>query len=641
MRILLITFLTISAFLIFSIGEASSRSAVRKSGDSARLDPVVITSSGIPVELSRYPSSVTVLDEEYIDSRNTDNLADIMRLVPGLYIDQSAGMAGTSSVYLRGGDPNFTLVLIDGIRVNDPGNSRGGSFDLTTISTANIEMIEIIRAPLSAVYGSDALSGVINIITKKGSRDFHNVADASVSSDGGYRMLTELGNTVDGFNYSFSASYHDDGEPVDESSFRNFSLISNLGYLITDSIDLTLVSRFSSTKKERFPDDSGGPEFAEIREREHSDTDHFSSGLKLNIDHSNMFRQEIAVDLFYSDEELESPGVAPGMRDPAGVPPRREDSSFFRSEFKIVNIYSPSAEAAFSFGLNTVYEDGQNESELIFDSPVPANFKLDRFYYAVFGEAVYSPADGLDLTAGLRLDIVDDYKNEFSPRLDISYDLTRTTRLKFSYGEGFKLPSFFALGSPVVGNDDLKPESGRSFDFGVVQRLFADRLQATFTLFYNDFENLVDLQEEPELRLVNRSNVTTRGVEFEVFFTPAEDVSISGNLSYVNTDIEETDEELRNRPEWLANVILNWRVWNDMRLFVNGNYTGEVRDSSVPTGDVRLDGYFRLDSSVTYRINRIFEGYLSIENILDRDYQQFVGFDAPGIRPTAGLRGYL
>ncbi|MEZ4546331.1 MAG: TonB-dependent receptor plug domain-containing protein [Thermodesulfobacteriota bacterium] len=132
------------------------------------LEPVVVTGTLNPASLSQTPASVTVITREQIEERNPSSVAEILQQVPGLYVDQPASRGGVTSVYIRGGDPNFTLVLIDGVKVNDPTNNRGGSFDFSTLSPDNIERIEIVRDPMSSLYGSDALSGVINIVTKKG-----------------------------------------------------------------------------------------------------------------------------------------------------------------------------------------------------------------------------------------------------------------------------------------------------------------------------------------------------------------------------------------------------------------------------------------------------------------------------------------
>ena len=132
------------------------------------MEPVVVTATVAPTLLDRTTAPVTVISRAQIEAQQVESVTELLRQVPGVHIDQAGSRGGTSSVYLRGSDPNFTVVMIDGIKLNDPTNSRGGSFDFSKLSTDSIERIEIVRGPLSAVYGSDAVGGVINIITRRG-----------------------------------------------------------------------------------------------------------------------------------------------------------------------------------------------------------------------------------------------------------------------------------------------------------------------------------------------------------------------------------------------------------------------------------------------------------------------------------------
>ncbi|MCA9811144.1 MAG: TonB-dependent receptor, partial [Candidatus Dadabacteria bacterium] len=195
------------------------------------LEPVVVTGTLNPASLSQTPASVTVITREQIEERNPSSVAEILQQVPGLYVDQPASRGGVTSVYIRGGDPNFTLVLIDGVKVNDPTNNRGGSFDFSTLSPDNIERIEIVRDPMSSLYGSDALSGVINIVTKKGEGKPSAFAEGSYGRYGQYGFLGGISGAGDFYNYSLSGSWLDDGEQVEGSSFKSPSFTGRLGVL--------------------------------------------------------------------------------------------------------------------------------------------------------------------------------------------------------------------------------------------------------------------------------------------------------------------------------------------------------------------------------------------------------------------------
>jgi outer membrane cobalamin receptor len=131
--------------------------------DDVLMEKIVVTGTTFPVSISEFPSEITVIDQQLIRSSHAKNISELLRTVPGVFIDQQGGRGGISSIYLRGADPNFTLILLDGVKLNDPNNSRGGSFDLSTLSTDNVERIEIVKGPQSAVYGSDAIAGVVRL----------------------------------------------------------------------------------------------------------------------------------------------------------------------------------------------------------------------------------------------------------------------------------------------------------------------------------------------------------------------------------------------------------------------------------------------------------------------------------------------
>src|SRR3954470_15006040 len=132
---------------------------------------IVVTGSRVAAPPEELGANVTVLSRGDFDVQKPAKLADILRRVAGIHIDQVGGRGGTGSLYMRGADPNYTLVLVDGVRVNDPTNARGGSFDFSTFDIADVERVEIARGPYSAVYGGDALAGVINIVTRHAARE--------------------------------------------------------------------------------------------------------------------------------------------------------------------------------------------------------------------------------------------------------------------------------------------------------------------------------------------------------------------------------------------------------------------------------------------------------------------------------------
>ena len=605
--------------------------------ESSRLDPIVVTGTNIPSDLISFPSDVTVIDSKIIRDSQADNISELLKTVPGVFVDQQGARGGISSVYIRGADPNFTLVLLDGVKLNDPNNSRGGSFDLSTISTDNVRKIEIIKGPQSFVYGSDAIAGVINIITYKGLTETKRVVDISGEADKGYRVLTEVRGSGDNFYYSFSGSYLDDGDPVEGSGFKSPSIIANLGYY-SDKFEINSVTRYAYIDSESFPDDSGGPEFAVIRESERRKTNQLTNGINAYYEIRPFWSNNLKLNFTLIQEDTDSPGVAPGIRDPFGIAANESDNRYYRLEAEYINSVRFLETNAFSVGLDLQYENGESNGQILLDNGIPTGFELERYTVSPLAEVKLNPYSNLYVTLGGRIDIPEDFDTEFSPFAGIKFIVEGTgTVLSADWGEGFKLPSFFALGNPVVGNSGLRPETSRSYEFKIEQT-FSDLFVGSITYFDNEFKNLIDLEEGPPPLLVNRSRVTTRGFEAALQTKEFYNAVITGNLSYVDSDIKGTDEELRNRPNWLANIVILWSPVNTLDFYMNINYVGEYLDSSIPTGDRTIGNYVVVNTAVTFIFKNGFESYIAVENLFNKDYQQFVGFDAPGIRPRIGLR---
>src|SRR5262245_7870118 len=185
------------------------------------LPPVVVSASRIPSPLAETLPSTTVISRTEIEAKQPISVTELLRSVPGLHIDQNGGRGGVASVYTRGADPNFTLVLIDGIQMNDPLNSRGGSFNFSDLDIAGIERIEIVRGPLASVYGSSAMGGVINILTRRGSGAPQGSMEINGGRFGYGRTGLSAAGATEKFDYALSSAYLSDGEPVKGSAFRN------------------------------------------------------------------------------------------------------------------------------------------------------------------------------------------------------------------------------------------------------------------------------------------------------------------------------------------------------------------------------------------------------------------------------------
>ncbi|MFQ5445036.1 MAG: TonB-dependent receptor plug domain-containing protein, partial [Nitrospinales bacterium] len=397
-------------------------------GEPVELKPLVVTGTVFPTSSSRKSTvGLTVIDREQIQSSQATSVTELLRHVPGLHIDQAGGRGSVSSVYIRGADPNFTTVMIDGVKVNDPTNNRGGSFDFSTLSTDNIERIEIVRGPHSAIYGSDAMGGVINIITRRGKGE----TSVSVEAEGGRfdfaRTRVRAGGSGERWDYSISASYLDNGEPVERSSFISKAVNANGGGSFSDGLDFRAVLRYAESESEAFPDDSGGPLFAVLRDVDEKDSEELSFGAQLDGEPSENWKYSAKFAMFHRNETISSPGVAAGLRDAFGIPANSADTNFQRYTLTLSQQFQLGEPSTFAVGLEGLLEEGSSRGELEFDGePLPTRFDLDRKILAPFFEFQYVFDFGLSLRAGVRLDVPEGFDSEFSPRLGAAYTFEKT-----------------------------------------------------------------------------------------------------------------------------------------------------------------------------------------------------------------------
>jgi iron complex outermembrane receptor protein/vitamin B12 transporter len=606
------------------------------------LDPVVVTATVAPLSLSQTAASVTVIDRQQIDAQRAASVIDLLRSIPGVHIDQAGGRGSVSSVYIRGGDPNFTVVLLDGVKVNDPTNSRGGSFDFSTLNTDNIERIEIVRGPLSAVYGSDALSGVINIITRQGSTRDTRQVEVAGGRYAYWRTAAEARGRLGILDYAVSGSYLDNGEPIQGSEFTNGTGQANIGLAPLQNLELRWVLRYAHSDSEAFPEASGGPRFAVLREVDQRDIQELTLGMTLTHDPLPWWEYRLQVGIYNREEDIVSPGVVLNAETGNFRPPSQTDTSFWRYDVTLSQVFSVRQGIRLALGAQAQFEDGSStgsqDLRVVGGELSPTNFELSRSIWAPFFEVQLSLLPGLLVQGSVRIDFPEGFDTEVSPRVGVSYTLAATgTTWRANWGEGFRLPSFFSLGSPLVGNPDLRPETSRSVDAGVTQTLWEKRVTIGATYFYNDFDDLIDF-DFATFRLVNLRAVTTAGVEMSLQVRPWAVLGFAAHLTYVTTDIKGSTDTLRNRPQWRGGFTLHGRPWPALEMNLTALFVGETRDASIPTDTVTLDAYTRVDLAVNWTINATWLAFLTVDNLFDERYEEFVGFPAPGINPRLGIQ---
>jgi vitamin B12 transporter len=621
-------------------------SAVCMAEDPAKsafvMDPVVVSASRIPARSGRLPGNATILTREDIQSMNPTGIYDLLRRVPGLHVDRPGGRGGLGSVYVRGADPNFTLVFIDGIRVNDPTNTRGGSFNFSTLNPQEIERIEIVRGPRSSLYGSDALGGVVNIVTRNPEQSMNIFSEIRAGHKDFYDAMAGLnGPFSENADFSLNFQYTQDDGIVEGSKYAG--RIANAKFFAYPSMDSAFkaVARYNEYDSESFPDDSGGPEYAVIRDVEKSEGRQAHVGFNYEKDAASRVSLKTRIGFFSQKDLTRSPGVAPGVRDPYGIPASDFDTDFHRLDFEISGLFFLPDSSKLLIGGAAQNEKGDSDGVLYMSGfAMDSDFQLERSAFSLFMEYHHYWDMGLSVLGGIRTDFPEDFRDEFSPSLGAVYRWKKTdTTFRVDWGKGFKLPSFFSLGNPLVGNPDLKPEKSDSFEAGLVQDLFGGRAFAGLTWFHTSYEDLIDLEEGPPPRLVNRSETTARGTEATLSMRVANNLKIHAHATYVKTDLKDSDEKLRNRPEWRGGAGLNFKPGENWNMIIEYLHVGKSQDSSIPTGDMVLEPYDRIDAGIVWSMSEVFQAGIMIDNVFDADYEEAVGFPSPGFRPWVFARG--
>lgn len=613
---------------------------VSKAADGAGPITIVISKPNEPADLTRTPINTFVIDADTLNAHPTVGVQNLMMSVPTLFADRGLVRGGRSSVYLRGGDPNLTVVRIDGVQVNNPTNSRGGSFDLSALDAVEVERIEVLSGPLSALFGSDAMAGAVNITTSQAAPEPRVDIQAGLGEDSHKQVGVHATGPIDDEKhhfYSISARHTDAGEPIEGDTFDSAYVSSKYSYRPAPDAKLSVGMRHQEYQATTFPDDSGGPELAVFRDVDEIDAD--SSVLYSAYNWTgHVMDYDLNLNAYRTRQDTVSPGVAPGRRDPFGIPANSVEDEYARYEF-LFNATAAGENLTTTLGLDARHESADSRGEVVLpDNVIPTAFDLERTTIAAVAGARYDLFQGASLHGALRYTDPERFDPEVIPTLGLLFQPDgMPVALKVTWGEGFKLPSFYALGNPIVGNPDLRPERSNGVELGVDYR-FSSVASISISAFETHFKNLVDFDATPPPQLVNRSEVNTHGGEIVLRITPLPTLTSMLYLSYTDTDIRNSDERLRNRPRYRAGLNMKWTARPDLTLNADVRFVDRRLDSSIPTGDQELEAFTRVDISGRWRVADGWFLSASVDNLFNEDYQDAIGFPAPSTRWRLSIR---
>ncbi len=588
--------------------------------------------------LSSATGSVAVLDREAIAASGARTVAELLRFVPGLDVTSGGTRGGLTTAQIRGGDPNFTLVLLDGVPLNDATYQVGDAFDLEGLPTLAVERIEIVRGPLSSFYGSTGLAGVINILTRRGQSGPPAIEAEAAAGDASFRQANAgVSGALGAATYFVGGTWEEERERVADERFEQLNLHGNLAAPLGALARLELKTRYASWEGDDYPDASGGPVFGsgELRRSDHEEIS-VASDLRFGAE-----RHKLAVSLYRHDLDRASPAVG------FAVPASSESTRYTTARAGWSSVLYSAGGLRLSAGADVQREEGINRSVLLlppeFGGEIPGDYEITRTLPGAYAELIAERGDVV-IEAGSRFDAPEDGAAQWSPRLGVSWRPDGgSTRVHASVGRAWKQPSFFALASPpqLGGNPGLRPERALGGDLGVEHDFAApylEHLEAGATLFYNRYDDLIDFDFATFTHL-NRSEVEARGVELSLGWRPSERWSVHANATWQRVEDLATQARLRHRPKWVGGARLDWRPIPrlDLQLDFQGVSRSFDEQIPVPERDV-VSGYGLGGLAGSWRLSDRFELRGRIDNLLDRDYEALIGFPGPGRSLRLGLR---
>lgn len=601
------------------------------------LPELVVTATRVETPAEQIGSSVTVITAEEIEKSQKQSVAEILRTVPGLDVVRSGGPGQSVSIFTRGTESNHTLVLIDGIEAVDP-SVPGNQFDFSALQVDDIERIEIVRGPQSTLYGSDAIGGVIQIFTRRGAnaRSHAQVEGGSFGSHAGrggvhggdeyvaYGMTFNLQET-DGVS-AFSGGEEDD-------AYENTTLSAYVNAKPSDesTLDFSLRRIEFDTNIDNF--DSTTFAFADDSDTQlHTEQwlARAQGGYRL-LD--GRWNQRLGLSWTDHDRESEN-GPEPG-----NTTLSMSEFSGRKTKFDWVHDFKLDTANVLTFGLETEKEKAQLSGDQNPETGTDGIFLQDQISFT----------DEFFATVGVRRDKHDDFGSETTYRIAPAYLLKDTdTRLRASYGTGFKAPSLSELYESFapffLANSDLKPERSRGWDLGVEQGLLDGDVRLTATYFHNNIEDLITSVSDPVTFTGSFDNVDeaeTKGYELSGRFKVLPELSVGIEYTHTKATDETTGEDLLRRPRKKAMLFADWQALPELGVNLTGRHIGERDDMNFdvfPFQRVTLDSYNVFDLAFAYTVNTDWTLQTRVENAFDEGYEEAFGLGTQGRAWYAGVR---
>lgn len=587
-------------------------------------------------------SSVTVVERSDLEAASAQSVDDVLENVPGISLLASGGRAGVTTAFVRGGDSNFTLVLLDGLPLNDGTEVTGGSVNLDELSTDLIERAEIVRGPRTSFYGPGSLSGVVQFFTRRGAE---GPTQVDVGADFGTAQMRHGVARIAGGRgantYSTGASWHQERGRVGKDEFKGLELWGTGDASLTSTTRLSLTGRYAAAQTSDYPDTSGGPVYGNGVLRD-SERDDVTFGARLDRGVQSGRHDRLLLGLVRRGLERWSPEIPPQ------VPASHEDTAFTRLRASYDTSLIRGARTTLEAGLSAENEHGTNTSMLelpaAFGGDTPGDYHTSRTTGGAYVGLRHARGPVL-FEAGLRADLATSAGLQMNPNVGLLWQSggRGKTTAHASFGRASKLPSFFALASPraLGGNPQLVPEHTWGGELGLSHVIRSGspehgRLDAGVSFFRQEYRDLVDFDFDT-FQLVNRASVAARGVEMRAGWRALRSVSLDLQATWLDAH-ESEGVPLLHRPSWRGGARLHWQPSERIDLRVGTRAVSRSLDRQLAGPDRdSVAGYGLLDIAGSWTVRNQWKLRARVDNVTDRRYETLIGFPGPGRSFSLGL----
>jgi vitamin B12 transporter len=601
-------FLLVSAALLPAIAHAQDG------------NEIVVVASGVEQSADEVGRAVTLIERDEIETRQTVSIAELLATKPGVTVTRNGGPGGLTAVRIRGAEDAQTLVLIDGVRVNDP-SSPSAAFDFGNLLASAVERVEVLRGPNSVVWGSQAIGGVVNVVTTRGTQGLGLRANAeygyadqlSGSAALAYGNDTVQAGLTGGYFRTDGISQAAAGSEADGYRQANGSGRLRVEFAPGFGVDLRGYYAHSRLELDGFPPPSYV--FADTAEFSEAQEAYGHAGL-----YGDIGPVKSRLSFTIADINRDNYDPAAGSA-PLYLYRGRSERYAYQGEARAADalrlVFGAEQE-------NTRFHDGTD------------TFRAD--ITSIYGEAIVTPVEALTVTAGVRNDDHSRFGSHVSWGVNAALQAGAGTILRASFGEGFKAPTLYQLFAPFYGTETLVPESAESWEVGAEQRLIGGAATVRATYFHRDTRNQIDF-DLTSFTYDNIARARAQGIELELELRPVDALAFTANYTLTDTENRSVGfegNELARRPRDTASVSADWRTPVGLSL---GGTVSIVGDSFNDAGNAtRLDGYALASIRAELPIGERFALYGRVENVTDARYRTVAGYGTYGRAAYGGIR---